>query len=140
MRRTTAILALAASTLVMSACQTTPHEFNGQNGYKVLERSENTATLSFILSGRPSQDDNRLQPACHHVQGYSKKYISQVLSTNEVVIPETKQADFGRQIATSHPPTSSSKTPGLYNSEDYGTRQGLEAHPTTVRVIRFSCS
>lgn|SRR5690606_142884 len=140
MRRTTAILALAASALAMSACQTTPHEFNGQNGYKVLERSDNTATLSYILSGRPSQDENRLQAACKQVLGASKNYNIQVLSTNEVVNPANKQVDFGRQIGSSRAQISLSNTPGLYNSEDYGTRQALEAHPTTVRVIRFSCS
>ena len=63
MKRTTVILAMAASSFVLSACQTTPHQFNGQSGYEILERSGNTATLSYTLSGRPSQDENRLQDA-----------------------------------------------------------------------------
>lgn len=111
MKRTTVILAVAASSFVLGACQTTPHQFNGQSGYEILERSGNTATLSYTLSGRLSQDENRLQAACRQVLGNSKTYNIQILSTNEISTPIAEQENYGRQLGNSRTQISLSNTP-----------------------------
>lgn len=135
------ILFLAmASALTLTACQSTPQKFNGQTGYEVLERSENTATLNYTLSGRTSQDESRLQAACRNVLGHSKTYNIRILSSQEIVNPTAEQVHYGRQLGSSRTQISLSNTPDLYNSENPGVREALEARPTTVRVIRFSCS
>ena len=140
MKRTTVILALAASSFMLSACQTAPHQFNGKSGYEILERSGNTATLSYTLSGRPSQDENRLQAACRHVLGNSKTYNIQILSTDEISNPTAEQENYGRQLGNSRTQISLSNTPDLHNSQNPGAREALEARPTTMRVIRYTCS
>ncbi|EXV40830.1 hypothetical protein ABTE62_18850, partial [Acinetobacter baumannii] len=33
-----------------------------------------------------------------------------------------------------------SNTPSLNNGEDYATRQALEARPSTLKVVRYTCS
>ncbi|WP_216934084.1 MULTISPECIES: hypothetical protein [unclassified Acinetobacter] len=140
MKRTTVILAIAASSWVLSACQTAPHQFNGKSGYEVLERSANTATLSYTLSGRPSQDERRLQASCKQVLGNSKTYNIQILSMNEIPNPTAEQEQYGRQLGNSRTQISLSNTPDLYNSENPGAREALDARPTTMRVIRYTCS
>src|SRR5690606_5249179 len=101
MRRTTVILALAASALVLSACQTTPHEFNGQYRYKVLESWIFTAALSYILARRSSHDEYRLLTACKQLLRANKNYDMHVQSTNEVVNPANNQVDIGLHIGSS---------------------------------------
>ena len=31
-------------------------------------------------------------------------------------------------------------SPDLYNSEDYATRQALNTRPSTLRIVRYTCS
>ena len=140
MKRTTVILALAASSFMLSACQMAPHQFNGKSGYEILERSGNTATLSYTLSGRPNQDERKLQAACQQTLGGSKTYNIQILSTNEISNPTAEQENYGRQLGNSRTQISLSNTPDLHNSENPGAREALEARPTTMRVIRYTCS
>ena len=134
------LLGLTIGTLGLTACQTAPQQFNGQTGYEILERSENTATLSYTLAGRPSQDENRLQAACRQVLGSSKSYNIQIINSQEIVNPTPEQVQYGRQLGDSRTQISLSNTPDLYNSENPGAREALDARPTTVRVIRYTCS
>ena len=140
MKKTTVILSLAASAFVVSACQTAPQQFNGQSGYEILERSGNTATLSYTLSGRPNQDERRLQAACQQALGGSKTYNIQIISSNEISNPTVQPDHYGRQLGISRSQISLSNTPDLYNSENPGAREALDARPTTLRVIRYTCS
>ncbi len=140
MNKTTIFLGLGLSSLLISACQTAPQQFNGQTGYEVLERSENAATLSYTLAGRPSQDGNRLQAACRQVLGNSKTYNIQILSINEIPNPTAEQEQYGRQLGNSRTQISLSNTPDLYNSDNPGAREALDARPTLMSVSRFTCS
>ncbi len=140
MKKTVFLLGLTIGTLGLTACQTAPQQFNGQTGYEILERSENSATLSYTLAGRPSQEENRLQAACRQVLGTSKSYNIQIINSQEIVNPTPEQVQYGRQLGDSRTQISLSNTPDLYNSENPGAREALEARPTTVRVIRYTCS
>ena len=95
------LLGLTIGTLGLTACQTAPQQFNGQTGYEILERSENSATLSYTLAGRPSQDENRLQAACRQVLGTTKSYNIQIINSQEIVNPTPEQVQYGRQLGDS---------------------------------------
>ena len=75
------------------------------------------------------------------VLGTNKTFKLQILSVNEVANPAAMASDrYGRQIGNSRTSIGLSNTPDLHNSEDYATRQALEARPSTLRIVRYSCS
>ena len=51
-----------------------------------------------------------------------------------------QDVEFGRQIGQSRTSVGLSNTQGLYSDQDYATRQALEARPSTLRVVRYTCS
>jgi hypothetical protein len=137
------ILFLAvASALTLTACQSVPRQFNGHVGYQVENQSANTATLTYTLAGRQNQqiDENKLQRACQKVLGMNKQYTLSILSVNEIANTAVQTEPFGRQLGQSRTSIGLSNTPDLHNSENYATRQALEARPSTLRVIRYTCS
>ena len=129
--------------LGLTACQTTPRHYNGVTGYQIENQSSNSATLAYTLSGRADRDldEDKLQRACKKVLGENKSYKIAVLSVNEIINPQTVSNDQ-QSVQLGHSRTSFglSNTPNLNNSEDYATRQALETRPSTLHVVRYTCS
>ena len=142
MNNTYKLLGLGFIALGLAACQSTPRQDNGYTGYQIESQSKNTATLAYTLAGRQNQqkDENKLQRACQKVLGANKQYTLSILSINEIVNPATQPEKSGRQIGNSRTSIRLSNTPDLYNSEDYATRQALNTRPSTLRVVRYTCS
>ena len=140
MKKTVFLLGLGFGTLVLTACQSTPQPYTGQSGYEVIEQGANTATLRYTLSGRTSQDEGKLQAACRQALGTSKNWNVSVLSSNEISNTALPDEQYGRQLGNSRTQISLSNTPDLYNTENPGARDALNARPSTLRVIQFTCS
>ncbi|WP_296277975.1 hypothetical protein [uncultured Acinetobacter sp.] len=136
-------LGLGCLMLGLTACQTTPRQYNGVTGYQIENQSSNSATLAYTLSGRADRDldEDKLQRACKKVLGENKSYKITVLSVNEIINPQTASNDQ-QSVQLGHSRTSFglSNTPNLNNSEDYATRQALETRPSTLHVVRYTCS
>ena len=140
MKKTVVLLGVAIGSLSLSACQTTPQPYNGQTGYEVIEQGANSATLRYTLSGKASRDEARLQSACRQVLGSSKSWNVTVLSSNEISNTALADQQYGRQLGNTRAQISLSNTPDLYNTENPGVRDALNARPSTLRVIQFTCS
>ncbi|OTG83735.1 hypothetical protein [Acinetobacter sp. ANC 4648] len=137
------ILGLGCIILALTACQTTPRHYNGVTGYKIENKTDNSATLAYTLAGRSDRklDIDKLQRACQKVLGPNKTYKISVLSTNEIINPKTSEQDLtGVKLGHSRTSFGLSNTPSLNNSEDYAMRQALETRPSTLHVIRYTCS
>ena len=136
------LLGLSLMALGVTACQSTSRQYNGNVGYQIESQSNHTATLSYTLAGRQNQqmDEKKLQHACQKVLGENKHYTLGILSVNEIANPAVQSEQFGRQIGQSRTSIGLSNTPDLYNSENMATRQSLEARPSTLRVVRYTCS
>ena len=136
-------LGLGCLMLGLTACQTTPRQYNGVTGYQIENQSSNSATLAYTLSGRADRDldEDKLQRACKKVLGENKSYKIAVLSVNEIINPQTVSNDQ-QSVQLGHSRTSFglSNTPNLNNSEEYATRQALETRPSTLHVVRYTCS
>jgi hypothetical protein len=135
------LLGLGFVALGLAACQSTPRQYNGSVGYQIENKTDSTATLAYTLAGRQNQqlDENKLQKACQKVLGASKTYKLSVLSINEIENP-VQDVEFGRQLGQSRTSIGLSNTPDLYNSEDYATRQALNARPAVLHIVRYTCS
>lgn len=136
-------LGLGCLMLGLTACQTTPRQYNGVTGYQIENQSSNSATLAYTLSGGADRDldEDKLQRACKKVLGENKSYKIAVLSVNEIINPQTASNDQkGVQLGHSRTSFGLSNTPNLNNSEDYATRQALETRPSTLHVVRYTCS
>ncbi|ALH94078.1 hypothetical protein [Acinetobacter equi] len=135
------VLGATILTLGLTACQSTARQYNGTVGYKIEQQTANTATISYTLAARKNQAANeaKLQHACGKVLGDKKQYTIKILSINEIINPN-KDVEFGRQIGNSRTTVGLSNTPSLYNSEDYATKQALDSHPSTLHVVRYTCS
>ncbi|MEG0483416.1 MAG: hypothetical protein RR575_10155 [Acinetobacter sp.] len=137
------LLGLGCIILGLAACQTTPRQYNGVTGYQIENQSSNSATLAYTLSGRADRDldEDKLQRACKKVLGENKAYKISVLSVNEIINPQAVSNDSkGVQLGHSRTSFGLSNTPNLNNSEDYATRQALETRPSTLHVVRYTCS
>ncbi|CAB1214354.1 hypothetical protein [Acinetobacter bouvetii] len=136
------LLGLGFIALGLVACQSTPRQYNGNVGYQVESQSNGSATLAYTLAGRQNQqmDESKLQRACQKVLGGNKQYKIAILSISEIANPAIQTPEYGRQLGHSRTSIGLSNTPDLYNSEDYATRQALEARPATLRVVRYTCS
>lgn len=71
--------------------------------------------------------------------GAAKNYQVSVLNVNEIVNP-SKQEQYGVQLGNSRAKFGLSNSPDLNNSEGYATRQALETRPSTLKVVRYTCS
>ena len=142
MNNTYKLLGLGFMALGLAACQSTPLQYNGNVGYQIESQSPNSATLAYTLAGRQNQqvDERKLQRACQKVLGLNKQYKIDILSISEIANPAIQTPQYGRQLGQSRTSVSLSNTPDLYNSEDMATRQALEARPSTLSVVRYTCS
>lgn len=137
------ILSLGCIILGLAACQTTPRHYNGTTGYQIESQTANSATLAYTLAGRSDGklDTDKLQRACQKVLGPNKSYKISVLSTDEIPNPAAiPQEKYGVQLGKSRTSIGLSDTPSLTNSEDYATRQALNTRPSTLNVVRYTCS
>ncbi len=140
MKKIAFLLGTGLSSLALTACQSTPQPYNGQSGYEILERGANSATLRYTLSGRTSQDQSKLKAACRQALGGTKDWNINVMSSNEISNTPLLEEQYGRQLGNSRTQISLSNTQDLYNTENPGVRDVLNARPTTLRVIQFTCS
>ncbi|MFW2083911.1 hypothetical protein ACNPQK_23520, partial [Acinetobacter guillouiae] len=103
--------------LALSACQTTPRQYNGVTGYQIENQTEDSATLAYTLSGRADRDldADKLQRACQKVLGENKNYKISVLSTNEIINPQTAKDQAGVQLGNIRTSFGLSNTPSLNN-------------------------
>ena len=137
----TNLLIIVSGTLLVAACQSTPHQYNGVTGYKIENKTTTSATLTYTLAARGNSevDEKKLQHACKQVLGMEKTYKISTLSVNEIMNP-TKQEQYGVQLGNSRATFGLSNSPDLNNTEGYATRQALETRPTTLKVVRYTCS
>ncbi len=143
MKKIQSLIGLTVMTLAITACQTTPRQFNGMTGYQIENQSTNSATLAYTLSGRSDQkiDENKLQRACQKVLNSNQSYKLSVLSINEIINPSLGQKDSRSvQLGQSRTSFGLSNTQSINSSEDIATRQALESRPSTLSVVRYTCS
>ncbi|AYO53558.1 MULTISPECIES: hypothetical protein [Acinetobacter] len=128
--------------LALSACQTTPRQYNGVTGYQIENQTTDSATLAYTLSGRANSDldVNKLQRACKKVLGETKTYKLNVLSVNEIINPQVAESKTGVQLGHSRTSFGLSNTQTANSSENYATRQALDTRPSTLHVVRYTCS
>lgn len=132
---------LVSGTLFIAACQSSPHQYNGVTGYQIENKTTTSATIAYTLAAHSNRDidEKKLQHACKQVLGAEKTYKISVLSINEIMNP-TQQEQYGIKIGNSRTTFGLSNSPDLNNSEGYATRQALETRPTTLKVVRYTCS
>ena len=137
----TNLLIIVSGTLLVAACQSTPHQYNGVTGYEIESKTTTSATLAYTLAARGNSevDEKKLQHACKQVLGMEKTYKISILNVNEIMNP-TKQEQYGVQLGNSRATFGLSNSPDLNNTEGYATRQALETRPTTLKVVRYTCS
>lgn len=138
----TNLLIIVSGTLLVAACQSTPHQYNGVTGYKIENKTATSATLAYTLAARGNSDvdEKKLQHACKQVLGMEKTYKISILSVNEIMNPTKQEQYNGVQIGNSRASFGLSNSPDLNNTEGYATRQALETRPTTLKVVRYTCS
>lgn len=137
----TNLLFLVSGTLLIAACQSSPHQYNGVTGYQIENKTTTSATIAYTLAAHSNRDidEKKLQHACKQVLGAEKNYKISVLSVNEIMNP-TQQEQYGVKLGNSRATFGLSNSPDLNNSEGYATRQALETRPTTLKVVRYTCS
>ena len=137
------LLCIGFVVLGISACQTTPRQYNGMTGYQIESQTATSATLAYTLAGSVNRDidTNKLQHTCQKVLGPSKTYKIDLLSATEIANPQLNQDEkYGIKLGHSKTSFEFSNTPDLNNSEDYGVRQALETRPSSLYVLRYTCS
>lgn len=143
MKKIQNIIGLTMLTIAITACQTTPRQFNGMTGYQIENKSTNSATLAYTLAGRSDLklDENKLQRACQKVLNTTQNYKLNILSINEIMNPSLGQNnEQAVQLGQSRTSFGLSNTQSLNSSEDYATRQALESRPSSLQVVRYTCS
>ncbi|NIE97933.1 hypothetical protein F3J02_15845 [Acinetobacter sp. Tr-809] len=137
----TNLLLIMSGALILSACQSSPHQYNGTTGYQIENKTATSATVAYTLAARSNRDldEKKLQHACKQILGVDKTYKLAVLSVNEIVNP-AQQEQYGVKIGNSRATFGLSNSPDLNNSEGYATRQALETRPSTLKVVRYTCS
>jgi hypothetical protein len=135
------IFVIVTSSILFTACQSTAHHYNGTTGYQIENQTETTATIAYTLAAHSNRDvdEKKLQQACKQVLGAAKNYQVSVLNVNEIM-NLSKQEQYGVQLGNSRAKFGLSNSPDLNNSEGYATRQALETRPSTLKVVRYTCS
>ncbi|WP_343578960.1 hypothetical protein, partial [Acinetobacter sp.] len=102
---------LVSGTLLIAACQSSPHQYNGVTGYQIENKTTTSATIAYTLAAHSNRDidEKKLQHACKQVLGAEKNYKISVLSVNEIMNP-TQQEQYGVKLGNSR------ATFGLSNS------------------------
>lgn len=143
MKKSHLILATSSIMVILTACQTTPRQFNGVTGYQIEDQSATSATIAYTLAGRANRDldENKLQRACQKTFNSTKQYKLTVLSVNEIANPNFAQREKESvQLGQSRASFGFSNTQSYNSSDDFATRQALDAKPSTLHVVRYTCS
>lgn len=59
---------------------------------------------------------------------------------HEIANPKQDTDQFGHQIGNTRAQFAFSNTQDLHSQQNYATLQALEARPSTLQVIRYTCS
>ncbi|WP_130803171.1 hypothetical protein [Acinetobacter ihumii] len=141
--KTTLLFLLSGTVMILTACQSTPRQYNGNTGYQIENKTASSATLAYTLAGRSNQelDERKLQRACQQVLGTTQNYKLSILSVNEIANPAANQSTHDAlQVGNSRMSVGLMDSPSLNNSEGYATRQALDSKPSTLKVVRYTCS
>ena len=141
MKKIATLMGIGLSTILLTACQSTPQVYNGYAGYQIEDQSDHQATLSYTLAMRTQQgpDQAKLQRACQQVLGNKKNYNLDILSINEIATPQ-ESIQRGQQIGSTRTSFALSQSPQLHSTENYATRDALNTRPATLSVVRYICS
>ncbi|TCM69976.1 hypothetical protein EC844_102252 [Acinetobacter calcoaceticus] len=137
------IFALSSVVLALAGCQTKPVQFNGVTGYQIEQKDAKSATLAYTLAGRADRklDESKLQRACKKVLDQTQTYKLTVLSVNEIANPAAMPTEKpGVQLGHSRTSFSLSDTPNMNNSGGYAARDALDTRPSTLHVVRYTCT
>lgn len=143
MNKITLAIGFTSICMALSACQTTPRQYNGMTGYQIEHQSTNSVTLAYTLAGRADQklDESKLQRACQKVLNSHQNYKISVLSVNEIINPALgTSGNKSVQLGQSRTSFGLSNTQSINSSEDIATRQALESRPSTLSVVRYTCT
>ena len=143
MNRSILCLALGSAVIALSACQSMPRQYNGITGYQVESKTATSATLAYTLAQRANQelDKKKLQQACQEVLVKSQQYKLTLLSVTEIPNPKANASDpYAGVKLGSRTSIGLSDTPSLNNSEGYATRNALDTQPSTLKVVRYTCT
>lgn len=141
MKMTLKLLGLSAFALGLAACQNIPQSYNGNSGYQVETKTENSAIISYTLAIHANQavNQNKLQNTCKKVLGANQNYKIEILSTNEIANPATLPTANGVQIGKTRTTFGLSNT-SVSNDDDYAMRNAMQTRPNTLTVVRYRCS
>ncbi len=143
MKKLCTVVSFAIAAVYLTGCQTTAQKYNGVVGYQIENQTKNSATLVYTLALRQNQklDETKLIRACTDVLGKQNNYSIQVLSATEIANPEpAKTETLTKQLGNTRTSIGFSDTPSLYGSEGYAMRNSLDARPSTLRVVRYTCN
>lgn len=143
MKKTTSLILLSCITTLV-ACQNISQQYNGQTGFQVIQKTASTATLSYTLANNDRNENRearKLQNACQQTLGTQKTYQIKILDTQEIarsIAPETVPESIALGKSTTF---GFSNTPNINNNiESYATFQVDETRPSTLKIVRFTCS
>ncbi|ESK40365.1 hypothetical protein P256_00813 [Acinetobacter nectaris CIP 110549] len=139
MKKVLLFIGFATVGLTMTACQNIPQRYNGNAGYKVESKTNNSAIISYTLAVQPNHalNQTKLENACKKVLTESLNYSVKVLSTDEIINPANTPQSAGINIGHSQ------TTFGLANTntgDNSASRTALGIHPNTLTVIRYECT
>ncbi|AOA59873.1 hypothetical protein [Acinetobacter larvae] len=137
------LAAVAIAAGLLAACQSTPSQFNGTTGYQIEQKNADSAVLVYTLAARKDRqlDENKLQHACQKVLKSNQTFKLKVLSITEIANPANdKQDQYGIKLGNSRTSIGLANTPSTNNSEGYAAQQILETRPSTLHVVRYTCT
>lgn len=143
MNNTIITFGLGLLTLVLSACQVAPRQYNGVTGYQVEDQTKDRLTISYTLASQKDLklDESKLIKACQKVTGSNQAYKINVLSINEIPNPSQLLKDKESiQIGQSRASFGFSNSQSLNSDQDLATHQALENTPNLLQVVRYTCS
>lgn len=143
MKNLNVLFAMGCVVLGLSACQSTPRQYNGVTGYQIENQTATSATIAYTLAGRANRqlDESKLLRACQKTLNSQQAYTIKILSVNEIANPSLNQIEANSvQLGQSRTSFGLSNTQTINSSEDLATRQALDNRPSTLHVVRYSCS
>lgn len=126
--------------LSLTACQNVPQKYNGNAGYRLESKTNNSAIISYTLAVQPNHAFNqtKLENACKKTLGQNQSYNVKILSTDEIINPANTNPSNGINIGHSK------TTFGLANTNtgdnNMASRTALGTHPNTLTVVRYQCT
>ena len=135
---------LMVITASLMACQTTSQQFNGQTGYQIEQQSASTATLIYTLASKQNatREMQKLHDACQQTLGNTKTYNINVIDSQEIIANTATTASPNNvTLGNTRASFGFSNTPDMSkNNEAYSAQQITETRPTTLKVVRYTCS